>query len=196
MSGKLSENKKIKMTKLYDAAYDLFTSNGVRNTIIDDIVKNAGVAKGTFYLYCKDKYDLVDKVILRKTSALLNGAMEALAEKGKTQTLTFQESVIFFADYLIDFFNKDVKFLELIFKNLSLSLFDKAMHCTEMETAREEFNRNFILNGGSVEEAGKRLYIIVCTISSLCYNSIVLKGPYTMDEIRPEMHRSVQRILS
>lgn len=196
MSGKLSENKKIKMTKLYDAAYDLFTSNGVRNTIIDDIVKNAGVAKGTFYLYCKDKYDLVDKVILRKTSALLNGAMEALAEKGKTQTLTFQESVIFFADYLIDFFNKDVKFLELIFKNLSLSLFDKAMHCTEMETAREEFNRNFILNGGSVEEAGKRLYIIVCMISSLCYNSIVLKGPYTMDEIRPEMHRSVQRILS
>ena len=46
------------MTKLYDAAYELFTSNGVHNTVIDDIVKSAGVAKGTFYLYCKDKYSL------------------------------------------------------------------------------------------------------------------------------------------
>ena len=43
-----------------DAGYDLFITKGINNTVIDDIVKKAGVAKGTFYLYFKDKYDLVN----------------------------------------------------------------------------------------------------------------------------------------
>lgn len=196
MSGKLLENKRLKMTKLYDAAYDLFTSNGVRNTVVDDIVKNAGVAKGTFYLYCKDKYDLVDKVITRKISALLNGAMEALLKKQEREALNFQQSVIFFCDYLIQFFIQDQKFLELIFKNLSYELFKKAMACEEMTVPKEKFVEGFTLQGGSGETALKRLYIIVSMVGSVCYNSIVLQGPYSFDEIKSELYRSIEQILA
>lgn len=81
MGGRILEKKKRKMTKLYDSAYELFTSKGVHQTVVDDIVKRAGIAKGTFYLYCKDKYDLVDKIIIRKASVVLNNAMNALSEK-------------------------------------------------------------------------------------------------------------------
>lgn len=196
MGGKLLENKKQKMSKLYDAAYDLFTKKGVHNTIVDEIVKNAGVAKGTFYLYCKDKYDLVDKVIIRKTSAMLSGAMEAVNEREKTQSYTFQQNVIFFADYLINFFREDTKLLELIFKNLSLSLFEKAMSCEEMAAAREAFIKSFVLGGGRSDVAGKRLYIIVSMVGSVCYNSIILKGPYEFDDIKEELYQSVERILA
>ena len=36
---------------LYLAAYELFTEKGITETAISDIVKKAGVAKGTFYTY-------------------------------------------------------------------------------------------------------------------------------------------------
>ena len=36
-------------------------------TSISDIVDNAGVAKGTFYLYFKDKYDIRNKLIAHKS---------------------------------------------------------------------------------------------------------------------------------
>ena len=38
-------------------AFELFTTKGLTKTTISDIVDQAGVAKGTFYLYFKDKYD-------------------------------------------------------------------------------------------------------------------------------------------
>ena len=122
--------------------------------------------------------------------------MEALAEKEETDSLDFQQSVVFFVDYLIGFFRGDTPFLELIFRNLSLGLYEKILSCTEMENARDAFTANFMLNGGTSENAGKRLYLIVCMVGVVCYNSIALKLPYEFEEIKPELYRSVQRILT
>ncbi len=184
------------MAKLYDAAYELFTSKGVHETVVDEIVKQAGVAKGTFYLYFKDKYDLVDRLIVRKASRVLGGAMDALAATRETEHLNFEQRVVFFVDYLVGFFRGDTPFLELIFKNLSLGLCERMFNCTEMQSARDAFTANFMLNGGTSENAGKRLYLIICMVSVVCYNSIVIKIPYGFEEIKPELYRSVQRILT
>lgn len=53
--GKLEENKKRKKQLLLDSSFDLFMKKGWLETTISDIVKQANVAKGTFYLYYKDK---------------------------------------------------------------------------------------------------------------------------------------------
>ena len=42
---------KVKEDSLLNTAFSLFTTKGVSKTSISDIVNNAGVAKGTFYLY-------------------------------------------------------------------------------------------------------------------------------------------------
>jgi len=196
MGGKLLENKKIKMTRLYDAAYDLFTSKGVHATVVDEIVRRAGMAKGTFYLYCRDKYDLVDKVILRRTSVMLEKTMKALGQKKKEQDLDFQESVVYFVDSLIQTFRNDTRFLELVFKNLSPELFDRLFRCTELDDVRREFVDNFMLRGGTSETAGQRLYLIVCMVGAVCYSSIIMKMPYGFDEVRPELYRSIEQILA
>lgn len=196
MGGKLLENKKIKMTKLYDAAYDLFTSKGVHATVVDEIVRRAGVAKGTFYLYCRDKYDLVNKVILKRTSAMLEKTMNALAQEKEKKSLSFQESVVFFVDSLIQAFRNDTPFLELVFKNLSPSLFERLFGYAELEDVRNEFIENFTLGGGTSETAGQRLYLIVCMVGAVCYSSLIMKMPYGFDEIRPELYRSIERILA
>ena len=62
--GKVDENKKKKKEALFNTAYELFTTKGINATAISDIVEKAGVAKGTFYLYFKDKYDIKNKLIV------------------------------------------------------------------------------------------------------------------------------------
>jgi AcrR family transcriptional regulator len=193
---KVTENKRIKMTKLYDSAYELFTSNGVHNTVIDDIVKKAGVAKGTFYLYCKNKYDLVDKIILHKSSSLFDSAMKAVAEKQKTGEMDFTESVVFFVDYLLNYFKKDKDLLSLIYKNLSYGLYEKALTCEEMEGAKRVFIEHFITSGSNSEVAKQRLFIVVSMVGAVCYNSIVLEMPYPIDSIKHELYLSIAELLT
>ena len=64
--GKLELNKKKKKDALFNTAFELFTTKGLTKTTISDIVDQAGVAKGTFYLYFKDKYDMQDFLIWLK----------------------------------------------------------------------------------------------------------------------------------
>ena len=42
------KNKKEKEKKLYNSAYSLFLEKGIENTTVDQIAKNAGVAKELF----------------------------------------------------------------------------------------------------------------------------------------------------
>ena len=55
---KLEVNKKKKKDALFHTAFELFTTKGLTKTTISDIADQAGVAKGTFYLYFKDKYPI------------------------------------------------------------------------------------------------------------------------------------------
>ena len=73
---RVSENKQQKEKKLMDTAFELFTAQGIVKTSITEIVEKAGVAKGTFYLYFKDKYDLREKLVIRKTEQLFLHALE------------------------------------------------------------------------------------------------------------------------
>jgi len=193
---KVIENKIVKMTKLHDAAYELFTSIGVHNTKIDDIAKNAGVAKGTFYLYFKDKYDLVDRIILRKSTVVIEDAIKAVIESQKSGQKDFLKSVIVFVDYLIEFFKNDKKLLALIYKNLSWELYEKAMTYEGIDGIKQTFIQHFIVDGAGSEVAQQRLFIIVSMVGAVCYNSIVLGTPYPIDNIKPELYQSISKILS
>lgn len=196
MGGKLVNKKKAKLDNLYNAAYDLLTSNGVRNAIVDDIVKKAGVAKGTFYLYFKDKDDLVDKVIIRKTSSLLNEALAELAATGKFEPRDFQQSVIFITNYLMNFFTVDKQFLELIHGNLSLPLFQRLVSCEELAYVRDTFIQNYIHAGGTAESAHHKLFIIINLVCSVCYNVIALEFPCKFEDIKQDLYDSINKILT
>ena len=75
---KSEENKKIKEETLLSSAFNLFTNKGFKETSIQDIAENAGVGKGTFYLYFKDKYDIQNKLIEKKSQKLFSDAVKAL----------------------------------------------------------------------------------------------------------------------
>ena len=59
------KREKAKRTKLkiIDAAREIMNNKGVLKTSVNDIVRQAGVAKGTFYLYFEAKEDIINAII-------------------------------------------------------------------------------------------------------------------------------------
>ncbi len=68
---------------LVDAALLAFASKGVAGTSVDDIVRAAGVAKGTFYLYFETRDDIVTAVAERLVDGVGRAMDDALAARGR-----------------------------------------------------------------------------------------------------------------
>ena len=89
-----------KKQRLLNTAFTLFTQKGIKDTSIQEIVDNANVAKGTFYLYFKDKYEIQNILIAKKSEKLFNDALEKLH---KNYIESFPDQIIFLKyPYLID----------------------------------------------------------------------------------------------
>lgn len=56
-------SKEERRTQILLAARDMFAKRGYARTTVDDIVAEAGVARGTFYLYFGDKRDVFEELM-------------------------------------------------------------------------------------------------------------------------------------
>jgi AcrR family transcriptional regulator len=68
-----------KRGRILDAAQSLFLRYGVKRTALDDVVREAGIAKGTLYLYFDSKDALFAAVAERLCAEVLRNAEEAIA---------------------------------------------------------------------------------------------------------------------
>ena len=121
--GKIDNNKQMKRESLLDSAFSLFIDNGFNKTSISDIVNNAGVAKGTFYLYFKDKYDIRNHLIAHKASQIFQAAYADLLRHPDIQD--FEEQVLFITDNILDQFAANHSLVTLISKHLKLGVLQK-----------------------------------------------------------------------
>lgn len=71
-----------KSARILKAALDLFIRYGIKRTSIDDIAREAGIAKGTLYLYYRSKDALFAAVAERMCAERLAMAREASAGAG------------------------------------------------------------------------------------------------------------------
>ena len=65
-------NREARRAELVSAAATVFAKRGAAKTVVSDIVKAAGVAQGTFYLYFDSKDDAVLAVVTRIASAMMD----------------------------------------------------------------------------------------------------------------------------
>ena len=79
MPDERESRKERKRQSLLAAAYGLFTEKGVAKTSVDEIVRRANVAKGTFYLYFQDKDQLLQQLGNRTIVQPLSGGESAAA---------------------------------------------------------------------------------------------------------------------
>ena len=103
-----------------ESAYELFITEGFHKTTIAMITRRAGLGKGTFYLYFKDKEDIRDAVIAQKSSEILQKAIfnQDLHEPG----LSFYDQVRMIVDYIIDYLTENKDLYMFISTSLSWGL--------------------------------------------------------------------------
>ena len=180
----IDENKQLKKESLLYSAYSLFTRNGINNTTISDITDTAGVAKGTFYLYFKDKNDIHRELIKEKANLLFN---EAIIDANNKLIKPFQDKILNIIDFIINELNNDKELLKLIGKDLYLGLEDT-------DTIKEliyEYKKD----NPKIKKADVKLYMIIELVSSSIYSSILYEKPVEIDKLKNYLYTEIKKML-
>ncbi len=193
-------DKKEKENRLMEKALKLFTEKGVNNTSIQDIADEAGIGKGTFYLYFKDKYDIRDKVIANCSNKLFADALSAL---NKSYIKNFEDQIIFVINYILDELNKNKILLKLISKNLSFGLFNTTISnlsnlsniANDTETLYDKFVNKVNENNINLKNPKVTLFTIIELVSSTGFNSILYNEPLPLEQYKPYLYSVIRDIL-
>ena len=194
--GKVDENKQQKSDALYRSAYDLFIEQGIEKTSISDIAKYAGVAKGTFYLYFTDKYELRDRLIAKITGNLFLAAWQALES---SHTPQFEDRIIFIVNYILERMKENKPMLRFISKNLSWGIFKQAILQSndEEEINVKELYRNHLLENPVVKlrDPETMMFLIIELASSTSYSTILENDPMPFEDLKPYLNASIRAII-
>ncbi|MGN0622616.1 MAG: TetR/AcrR family transcriptional regulator [Oscillospiraceae bacterium] len=194
--GKLDANKKIKEDSLLNTAFKFFTTKGFSKTSITDIVNDAGVAKGTFYLYFKDKYDIRNKLICHKSSEIFKNAAEAMIAESKP--LSFEDKIIFIVDNIINQLSENRSLLTFISKNLSWGIFKTALTTPTNDEDldfREVYYQILECSPVKINEPEIMLFMIVELVSSTCYSAILYQEPCGTETLKPFLYQEIRNII-
>lgn len=194
--GKVERKKKEKKDALLNTAFELFTTKGIHKTSIADIVEKAGVAKGTFYLYFSDKYDIRNKLISHKASQLFHSAKEAMQEE--TDLTDVSDRVIFIVDHILNQLTENKVLLNFISKNLSWGVFKSSIISKNDALDINLFNvYNALIedSGHNFENAEIMLYMIIELVGSTCYSPILYNEPTSIEEFKPFLYQTIRHIL-
>ena len=183
--GKVDENKQQKEDALFRSAYNLFMSKGISKTSIHDIVQDAGVAKGTFYLYFKDKFEIRDRLIARTAEKLFKAANTELK---KVNVPKFEDKIIFIVDYVLEQMKKNKAVLRFVSKNLSWGVFRAAIEQKEEATGVKNLLEELLA-------PDTMLFLIIELASSASYSTILDNDPVSYEELKPYLNASIRAII-
>ncbi len=194
----VEENKNEKRGKLLEAAHALFTNNGaIKPPTIDEVVELAGVAKGTFYLYFKDKYDLMDQLFLKKISECVSSALETTRQRLENRDVTDIQRVNTFLDEVFRFIENNKAFLPLVR--------DRAPSCyrlmirgkdSDIKEAYDGLIQIFLQHGYTEHESEMNIYMLVSMLVPISCESAIYSVPYTLEEIKTGVQQLTAKLLA
>lgn len=189
--GRVAENKLQKENSLMDTAFALYTSKGIAKTSIADIVEKAGMAKGTFYLYFRDKYDLQEKLIIRKSEQLFQHALEY---SGYETLASAEDKILAIVDDVLYQLQKNKHLLQFINKNLSWGIFRRAITKSETDYSAI-FERILGTDPADRKTLEIEIYTILELVGATCHSVILDSDPVDLESFMPYLHRSIRVIL-
>lgn len=190
------DKKTEKKIRILESAYQLFRTNSVASTAVDDVVKAAGIARGTFYLYFKDKSDLLEQMIFFKSTESMKQMLAEAHIRTGNGNAGFEETLKLFLNVYMDFLEAHKDILAVITKNLSscLRLFPN-FYDSEAEELYLEILKLFTDNGFSEPTANKTIYLLADMIGSVSSDAILTGRPFTMKELRPVIENAALSIV-
>ena len=190
-----ASRKERKRQNLLAAAYGLFTEKGVAKTSVDEIVRRANVAKGTFYLYFQDKDQLLQQLVYDISARVLE---EAYAWLEARRTPDFVENVLLMLDYIIEYFKRNKLVLRLVERIFSWPMVARQMSERSdplWDRLMSDLERSPQASRYSEEELFRIIFVIVEMVGSVCYSSIIEGKPDTIDNMKPVLYGIVRNIL-
>ncbi|MDF2595829.1 MAG: TetR family transcriptional regulator [Clostridia bacterium] len=197
---KINKKKQEKEQRLLEAAFDLFISKGINETTIQDIVDEAGVAKGTFYLYFKDRYEVIDAIISMKTLKLFD---DAINESRQIDYKDFTKQFLFIIDYIIDELTANQQLLKFIYKNLSAGIQSIDFKMKTQSNNKNNISKSiFEMFTQRAQEEGLHLkdpkvtfFMIIELVGSTCYNAILFNSPLPIQAYKPYLYEAIEKLL-
>ncbi len=190
--GKIEEKKKEKKEALLLSAFELFTEKGIQNTSIAEIVKRAMMAKGTFYLYFKDKYDIRDHLIARCASALFDNANEGLQLYHTETWESLEDGIVALIDHIVGQLSENPILLRFISKNLSWGVLSNVRIAgLENRNCGDIFKDLLERSGRKFRQPDLMIYMIVELVNSTCHNVILHNEPVTLEELKPDLNQAI-----
>ncbi len=197
---KLDEKKKKKREALFTAAFHLFNTKGIRQTSISDIAHEADVAKGTFYLYFKDKFDLRDKLIASKATQILAQATKEVGiDLDHLDIFPFEDAIVKIVDVILDRMKREPDLLRFITKNLSWGAFHHMS--IEDETTPdtiefyEGYHRMIDASGRRFDNPDLMLFMIFELVGGCSYQVILKEKPVSLEELKPSLYVTIRDIV-
>ena len=195
MKNKVLLNKSEKKKRIEEAALALFSCNEVHQISIDQIAQKARVAKGTFYLYFHDKVQLINHLIVKESSSIIN---DALLEAKRQRIADNIDELLFLIDHVIAYFCRHPEVIKLIQKNLSWNLVGGKLKEDDNYEVAVHMNSycDFLVTlGYTRSEAYQLLFMILELVSTLCYTAIVLHQPDDIEQLKPMLFTTIRKMI-
>ena len=196
IKSKIEKNKEEKRERLLASATALFAEKNFNNTSISDIVNKARVAKGTFYLYFKDKYDIRNQIVQEISTDLFDEAMKEL--KKHPEITHFDDSMIFIINHVIDALVANPTYLTLMNKD-SLGVYSqeltKILEETDHLSLYELFKEGVERENLNIKNIDITFFTIVELVGSTCFSCIVNKVPCPIEDYKPYLFDLIRTLL-
>ncbi|MCR0155520.1 TetR/AcrR family transcriptional regulator [[Clostridium] innocuum] len=183
-----------KRSRIQDAAVALFHEQGVEATSVNEIVRRANVAKGTFYVYYKDKKELISQILTKQHGCLMNDILNHSYEAALANSTCWKRT---FNDELITYYIQHPKLLRTIQKNIA-SILDTKEHRDMVFTHIErmpDFLKLLRREQETEKKALNRFLMMMEIIGFVCYNAIFFEQPDSIEEILPELRETMFKML-
>lgn len=193
--GKIDNNKQQKRDSLLESAFSLFINNGFSKTSISDIVNRAGVAKGTFYLYFKDKYDIRNNLIAHKASQVFHAAYMEL--QNHPEFTAFEDRILFMVNHILDQLAANHSLVVLLSKHLSWGFVKNSL----IYSSEKNMPSIFTIFESLLEQADcaysspeLMMYMILEITGGASYNAILYGQPVSLEELKPHLYETIKGI--
>ena len=196
ITDRIRARKEEKKNALLNTAFKLFLDKGINNTSIDDITKNSGIAKGTFYLYFKDKYEVQDELIVRESKKLFDNALLKANDK---RFKTLSDELIFIIDDIIDKLTKEKILLKFISKNLSWGIYNEKVNKITINNSlnlEKTFMQRVKKYRVKLKNPKVTLYMITELAGSTIFSSILYGEPLPIKKYKPFLYDEIKKMLN
>lgn len=175
-----------KQQRIQLSAMELFEAYGIEATSVNDIVQRANVAKGTFYVYFKDKTDLITQILTKQHGYMLNELLMSSRKQAITQDLTWKEA---FVRALIAYYEEHADILKMFQRHVA-SYMDTKEHRLQVFSFVQDF-QDFVLEiqrtDETMQDAVNRFILMMEIASVVSHNAIFHSLPDDMTKIKPEL---------